>query len=400
MATLGKRIRQLTPSATMNMTAVADRMRADDDDIIGLVGGESDFDTADNVKEAGIAAIRANITRYPPSNGREDLRRALSLKLRRDNNLDYPPDQILVSSGTKPLINAALMALADPGDEVIVPVPYWVSYPEIVRLAGLDPVFVVCPASSGFRLRAEDLAAAITPRTRALILNSPNNPTGAVYREAEMRALLEVLLLHPDVWIITDEIYEDICYLDKRPVSFAALDPGIAARVITINGFSKGYAMAGWRLGYAAGPKSAIDAMLTVIGHIMGACTSISQVAGAEAVNGDRSYLEKNARSYRARRDMAVAAISQMRGLSCRTPDGAFFLWGDCGGTIGRRTSGGKVIQSDEDFVAGAIEHAGVVMLPGSPFGMSPYFRMSYSIDPAILRKALDRLRAYCDALS
>jgi aspartate aminotransferase len=375
-------------------------MRAKNAEIICLVGGEPDFDTADNIKEAGIAAIRANITRYPPTNGREDLRRALSQKLRRDNHLDYPPDQVLVSSGTKPLINAALMALADPGDEVIVPVPYWVSYPEIVRLAGLDPVFVVCPASTGFRLRAKDLAAAITPRTRAVILNSPNNPTGAVYREDELQALLEVLLLHPQVWILTDEIYEDICYLDKRPASFAALDPRIAERVITINGFSKGYAMAGWRLGFAAGPKPAIDAMVTVIGHVMGPCTSISQMAGAEAVNGDRSYLERNCSSYRARRDMAVAAINQMPGLSCQTPDGAFFVWVDCAGTIGRRTPGDKLIQSDEDFVAGIMEHAGVVMLAGSPFGMSPYFRMSYSIDPAILRRALDRLAAYCGSLA
>jgi aspartate aminotransferase len=400
MATLGNRIRRLTPSATMSMTDVAERMRANNADIIGLVGGEPNFNTADNIKEAGIAAIRANITRYPPTNGREDLRRALSQKLRRDNGLDYPPDQILVSSGTKPLINAALMALADPGDEVIVPVPYWVSYPEIVRLAGLDPVFVTCPASSGFRLRAQDVAAAITPRTRALILNSPNNPTGAVYREAELRSILEVLLLHPDVWILTDEIYEDICYLDKRPTSFAALDPRIAERVITINGFSKGYAMAGWRLGYAAGPKPAIDAMLTVIGHLQGACTSISQVAGVEAVTGNRSYLETNARFYRARRDTAVAAINQIPGLSCQTPDGAFFLWGDCAGTIGRRTPSGKIIQSDDDFVAGAMEHAGVIMLPGSPFGMSPYFRISYSVDPAILRKAFDRLGAYCASLA
>jgi aspartate aminotransferase len=249
-------------------------------------------------------------------------------------------------------------------------------------------------------LRAKDLEAAITPRTRALILNSPNNPSGAVYRDADLRELLEVLRLHPDVWILTDEIYEDICYLGKRPTSFAALDSRIAERVITINGFSKGYAMSGWRLGFAAGPKFAIDAMLTVIGHVVGACTSISQVAGIEAVNGDRSYLETHARSFRARRDMAVAAINQMPGLSCQTPDGAFFLWGDCAGTIGRRTRGGKVIQSDEDFVTGAIEHAGVVMLPGSPFGMSPYFRMSYSIDPTVLNKAFDRLRAYCDSLA
>jgi aspartate aminotransferase len=207
------------------------------------------------------------------------------------------------------------------------------------------------------------------------------------------------LLLHPEVWILTDEIYEDICYQSQRPISFATLDPRIASRVITINGFSKGYAMAGWRLGYAAGPKAAINAMQSVVWHINGGCTSISQVAGAEAVSGDRSYLERNARSYRERRDLALAAINQMPGLSCETPDGSFFLWVDCAGAIGRRTPAGKVIQSDSDFVAGAIEHAGVVMLPGSPFGMSPYFRMSYSIDAKILRKALDRLHAYCDAL-
>jgi aspartate aminotransferase len=400
MATIGNRIRRLTPSATMSMTDVAERMRANNKDVINLVGGEPNYNTADNVKEAGIGAIRANITRYPPTSGREDLRRAVSQKFRRENGLDYSPDQVLISSGTKPLINAALMALADPGDEVIVPVPYWVSYPEIVRLAGLDPVFVNCPASSGFRLTAEDLASAITPRTRALLLNSPNNPTGAVYRESDLRAILEVLRPHPDVWILTDEIYEDLCYLDERPPSFATLDPQMAERVITINGFSKGYAMAGWRLGYAAGPKPAIDAMLTVIGHLQGACTSISQVAGVEALNGDHSYLETHAQSYRGQRDIAVAAVNQIPGLSCLTPDGAFFLWGDCAGAIGRRTPSGKVIQSDDDFVAGAMEYAGVIMLPGSPFGMSPYFRMSYSIDPAILRKALDRLGAYCRSLA
>jgi aspartate aminotransferase len=400
MVKLGNRISRLTPSATMNMTAVAERMRSNNAEIIGLVGGEPDFDTAENVKEAGIAAIRANITRYPPTNGRDDLRRALSQKLLRDNQLDYPPEQIVVSSGTKPLIHAALMALADPGDEVIVPIPHWVSYPEIVRLAGLEPVFVTCPASTGFRLRAEDLAAAITPRTRAVLLNSPNNPTGAVYRDDDLRALLDVLRRHPQIWILSDEIYEDICYLSKRPTSVAAIDSRIAERVITINGFSKGYAMAGWRLGYAAGPKAAIDAMLTVLGHVVGPCTSISQLAGMEAVTGDRSYLEQHCNSYRERRDIAVAAVNQMPGLSCQTPDGAFFLWGDCASTIGRRTPGGKLIQSDQDFVAGVMEHAGVVMLAGSPFGMSPYFRMSYSIDPAILRRALDRLNTFCASLT
>ena len=400
MTRLSRRISTLTPSAILTMVMVLEQLRAEGKQIIELVGGEPDYDTPDSGKDAGIAAIRANKTRYPPTDGLADLRRALSRKLQEENGLTYTPQQILVASGTKPLVSAALMALADPGDEVIVPVPYWVSYPEIVRLAGLTPVLVTCPASNRFHLRPEDLAAAITPRTRVLILNSPNNPTGAVYSEAQLRALLEVLKKHPQVWIISDEIYEDICYTGSRPVSFATLDSQVAERVITINGFSKGYAMAGWRVGYAAGPRDAIKAMLGAVGHVSNGGSTISQLAALGALTGDRSFLKLHEREYRERRDLAVNAINQMPGLSCQAPDGGFFVWGDCSGVIGRRTPGGEIIATDDDFVLGALRYANVALLPGAPFGMAPYFRLSYSISLQLLSKAMERLRAYCESLT
>jgi aspartate aminotransferase len=400
MTRLSSRISALTPSAILVMIMVLEELRAEGKEVIELVGGEPDYNTPDSGKDAGIAAIRANKTRYPPTDGVSELRRALSRKLQEENGLSYTPQQILVASGTKPLISAALMALADPGDEVIVPVPYWVSYPEIARLAGLTPVFVTCPASNGFHLRLEDLAAAITPRTRVLLLNSPNNPTGAVYSEAQQRALLEVLKKHPQVWIITDEIYEDICYTGSRPVSFATLDSQVAERVITINGFSKGYAMAGWRVGYAAGPKDVIKAMLGAVGHMSNGGSTISQLAALGALTGDRSFLKIREREYRERRDLAVGAINQMPGLSCQVPDGGFFLWGDCSRVIGRRTPGGEIIKTDEDFVLGALRYANVALLAGAPFGMAPYFRLCYSISLELLSKAMERMRAYCESLT
>jgi aspartate aminotransferase len=329
-----------------------------------------------------------------------DLRRAISKKFQTDNGLDYPAEQILVQAGTKPLLTAAVQSLADPGDEVIVPVPYWVSYPNIALIAGCTPVLVNCPPSSGFRLRPEDLEAAITPRTRVLFLNSPNNPSGAVYSEADLRGLIAVLRRHPQVWIVTDEIYEDICFTEARPVSLATLDPDIAQRTITTNGFSKGYAMAGWRLGFAGGPKEAIRAMAKVSGHAAGSPSGISQVAATEALTGDRWYLRAHEAEYRARRDLVVAAINQMPGLSTQVPDGAFFIWGDCSGVIGRRAPDGKLIESDDDFVVSAIEHAGVVVMPGSPFGMSPYFRLCYSASLEVLEEAMQRLRGFCNRLS
>jgi aspartate aminotransferase len=400
MTRLSQRISALTPSAILVMIMVLEELRAQGKEVIELVGGEPDYNTPEPGKEAGIAAIRANKTRYPPTDGVAELRRALSRKLQEENGLSYPPQQILVASGTKPLVFAAMLALADPGDEVIVPAPYWVSYPELARLAGLTPVFLTCPASNGFHLRPEDLAAAITPRTRVLILNSPNNPTGAVYTEAQQRALLEVVKKHPQLWIITDEIYEDICYTGSRPVSFATLDSEVAKRVITLNGFSKGYAMAGWRVGYAAGPKDAIKAMLGAVGHTSNGGSTISQLAALGALTGDRSFLRIREREYRERRDLAVSAINQMPGLSCQAPDGGFFIWGDCSGVIGRRTPGGEIIRTDEDFVLGVLRHANVALLHGSPFGMAPYFRSSYSISLELLSKAMERMKAYCESLT
>jgi aspartate aminotransferase len=400
MTRLSRRLSALTPSAILVTVMVLQELRAQGKEVIELVGGEPDYDTPETGKEAGIAAIRANRTRYPPTDGLAELRVALSRKLEEENGLTCSPKQILIASGTKPLISAALMVLADPGDEVIVPVPYWVSYPEMARLAGLSPVFVNCPASSGFHLRPEDLAAAITPRTRVLLLNSPNNPTGAVYSEAQLRALLEVLKQHPQVWIITDEIYEDICYTGSRPVSFATLDPQVAERVITVNGFSKGYAMAGWRVGYAAGPPDAIKGILSVVGHMSNGGSTISQLAALGALTGDRSFIKVREREYRERRDLAIGALNRMRGLSCQMPDGGFFAWGDCSGVIGRRTPGGDIIKTDEDFVVGALRHANVALLPGAPFGMAPYFRLCYSISLDLLAKAMERLSAYCDSLT
>lgn len=400
MTRLSRRISALTPSAILVTVMLLQELRAQGKEVIELVGGEPDYDSPDSGKDAGIAAIRANRTRYPPTDGLAELRLALSRKLEEENGLSYTPQQILVASGTKPLISAALMVLADPGDEVIVPVPYWVSYPEMARLAGLAPVFVDCPASSGFHLRPEDLAAAITPRTRVLLLNSPNNPTGAVYSEGQLRALLEVLKKHPQVWIITDEIYEDICYTGSRPVSFATLDPQVAERVITVNGFSKGYAMAGWRVGYAAGPRDAIKGILSAVGHVSNGGSTISQLAALGALTGDRSFIKIREREYRERRDLAISALNEMRGLSCQTPDGGFFAWGDCSGVIGRRTPGGEIIKTDGDFVLGALRYANVALLPGAPFGMAPYFRLCYSISLELLSKAMERMRAYCDSLT
>jgi len=400
MAAVAQRISGLAASATMNMHLMALRLRAEGRDIISLVGGEPDYDTPENIKDAGMAAIRDNITRYPPGGGMMELRQALARKFRDDNRLDYPPEQILVLAGTKPLLTAAALALADPGDEIIIPVPFWVSYPNIALMAGCKPVLVDCPAANGFKLRPGDLAAAITPRTRLLFLNSPNNPTGAVYGEADQRGLVEVLLRHPDVWIATDEIYEDICFTEQRPVSFATIDPRITDRVITVNGFSKGYAMQGWRLGFAGGPREAIRAMARVSGHIAGSAAGFTQVAALKALDDARPYLRQREAEYRACRDLVVTAVNQMPGLSTQVPDGAFFVWGDCSGVLGRRLPDGRTIGSEEDFVTGAIEHAGVAVMPGSPFGMSPYFRLCFSAPIPTLQQAMERLRGYCNALS
>jgi aspartate aminotransferase len=393
------RMAQFRPSPTIAMSALVRRLKAEGRSIIGLVGGEPDFATPDNIKDAGIRAIVGNNTRYTDVDGTIALRQALSAKFKRENGLDYKPDQIVVSSGTKPLLHAALLAMTDPGDEVIIPAPHWVSHPDITRIVGAVPVAVPCPPNTGFRLSPEALEAAITPRTRVLILNSPNNPTGTAYQEDELRALIAVLQRHPDIWVLTDEIYEHIRFDGCVAPSIAALDAGIAERVVTANGFSKGYVMTGWRIGFAGGPAEMMKAIKLIVGQLVGSPNAIAQAAAVEALTGDQSFIEENAAIFQERRDIALQALQQSPGLRCHTPEGAFYLFADCSGTIGRKMPDGRIIETDEDFVLGAIEHAGVALVPGSAFGLSPYFRLSYSLDTAQLRIAMDRLRRYCNEL-
>lgn len=382
----------LLPSVTMHLTDLVKLLRAEGRDIIGLVGGEPDYNTAEPIKQAGIKAIVENVTRYPPGDGIASLREAICQRLWAEKGLPARPEQILVSSGTKPLLNAALLACADRGDEVVIPAPYWISYPEMAKLAGLEPRFLTCLPSNHFIPTADQLRSALSPRTRVVILNSPNNPTGAVYNEAQMLALAAVLRERPEIWIVTDEIYDTIHYTDGPVPSFAALGPELAQRTIAINGFSKGYAMAGWRLGYAFGPHPMIATMGAIINHLTGPTSGITQLAGLEALTGDHSYLKRHADEYRERRDIAVEGVRAIPGLTCLVPDGAFFLWIGWSALQGRIAPNGCLLSTDEDFVHAAAE-AGVMMMPGSAFGMSPYLRISYSVERSQLREALRRLK-------
>ena len=399
MTHISARMGQFRPSPTAAMSALVRKLKSEGRDIIGLVGGEPDFATPDNIKDAGIRAIATNNTRYTDVDGTVALRQALSGKFKRENGLDYPADQIVVTSGTKPLLHAALLAMTDPGDEVIIPAPHWVSHPDITRIAGAVPVTVPCPPETGFRLSAAALEAAITPRTRVLILNSPNNPTGTAYQADDLLALIAVLKRHPDIWVLTDEIYEHIRFDGCVAPSIAALDPEIADRVVTANGFSKGYVMTGWRIGFAGGPAPMMKAIKLIIGQLVGSPSAIAQAAAVEALTGDQAFITENAQVFQERRDIALQVLQQTPGLRCHTPEGAFYLFGDCSGVIGRKRPDGKVIETDEDFVLGSIEHAGVALVPGSAFGLSPYFRLSYSLDTGQLRIAMDRLRRYCNEL-
>ena len=399
MTQISARLGQFRPSPTVAMSALVRKLKAEGRDIIGLVGGEPDFATPEPIKQAGIRAINENSTRYTDVGGTLALRKAISAKFKRDNGLDYPPDQIVASSGTKPLLHAALIAMLDPGDEVIIPAPHWVSHPDIVRIAGGVPVAVPGDPNNGFRLTPEALDAAITPRTRVLILNSPNNPTGTAYQEDELRALAAVLKRHPAIWVLTDEIYEHIRF-DNRPVpSLATVDKEMAERTVTANGLSKGYVMTGWRIGFAGGPPAMMKAINLIIGQLVGPPSAISQAAAVEALEGDQGFITENARVFQERRDIALQVLQQTPGLRCHVPEGAFYLFADCSETIGKTRPDGKVIETDEDFVLGSIEHAGVALVPGSAFGLSPYFRLSYSLDTGQLRVAMDRLRRYCNEL-
>lgn len=376
-------------------------------EVIILSMGEPDFDTEEFIKEAGISAIRRNETKYTEVSGTTALRNALLKKFKYDNDLDYPADQIIVSSGLKPILFNAIYATVDPGDEIIIPAPYWVSYPDIVMLAGAKPAFVACREENGFRLDPNDLAKAISPRTRMLILNTPNNPSGATYSADHLRAIGEVLSKHPNVIVLTDEIYEHLVYDGFKTASFAAANPELYDRTITCNGMSKGYVMTGWRLGFAGAPREIVKAMDTLQSQNLGSPSSIAQAAAVVALDGapkregqnSETYMQRNARSFQARRDLAAEWLNGIPGLHCHKPEGAFYLYPGCAGVIGKTTPQGKRIETDEDFVIAMLESEGIGAVHGGAFGHSPYFRISYAMAKPELEEALRRIERFCRSL-
>jgi aspartate aminotransferase len=396
---LSSRVKAVRPSPTLAMASVSRKLREAGRDIIILSIGEPDFDTEDHIKAAGISAIRGNDTKYTEVSGTKALKQALAAKFERDNGLTYRPDQILVSSGLKLILYNAIFATVEPGEEIIIPAPYWVSYPDIAELAGATPAFVPCQERNGFRLTPQDLAAAITPKTRMLILNTPSNPSGAAYSARDLAALGAVLARHPGVLVMTDEIYEHLVYDGFKPASFAAAAPALYNRTITTNGMSKGYVMTGWRLGFAAGPKAIIQAMETLQSQTLGCASSIAQAAAVAALTGDQGYMARNNRSFQERRDLAVEWLRRIPGLTCHKPEGAFYLYPGCGGVIGRTTPQGKRIATDEDFVLGLLEAEGVAAVHGGVFGHSPYFRISYALAKSDLAEALKRIERFCRSL-
>ena len=390
---------RVQPSATLAVTARARELKREGRDIIGLGAGEPDFDTPDNVKAAAIAAIQRGETKYTDVDGLPELKAAIVAKFARENGLTYTPAQIHVAPGGKAVLFNALMATLSPGDEVIVPAPYWVSYPDMVLLAGGEPVEIVGVEADGFKLRPAVLEAAITPKTKWLILNSPSNPTGAAYTRAELEALAEVLRRHPQVWVMTDDMYEHLVYGDFDYTTFAQVAPDLYDRTLTVNGVSKAYAMTGWRIGYAGGPKALIDLMRKVAGQTTSNPASISQWAAVEALNGPQDFIAERGRAFEKRRDLVVSMLNQATGLRCPTPEGAFYVYPSIEGLIGKTTDGGVVIDSDATFTTELLNAEGVAVVQGSAFGLSPYFRISYATSDSVLEEGCRRIQRFCASL-
>ncbi|MBS3650933.1 pyridoxal phosphate-dependent aminotransferase [Pseudaminobacter sp. 19-2017] len=399
MAFLADALSRVKPSATIAVTQKARELKAKGRDVIGLGAGEPDFDTPDNVKNAAIDAIRRGETKYPPVSGIPQLREAIAKKFKRENNLDYKPEQTIVGTGGKQILFNAFMATLNPGDEVVIPAPYWVSYPEMVALCGGESVFAATSGQNGFKLTAEALEKAITPKTKWLVLNSPSNPSGAAYTEAELRALGDVLLKHPHVWVLTDDMYEHLTYGDFVFKTVAEVEPQLYERTLTMNGVSKAYAMTGWRIGYAAGPVALIKAMDMIQGQqTSGACT-IAQWASVEALNGPQDFVAKNKAIFQNRRDLVVSMLNQARGISCPSPEGAFYVYPSCAELIGKTAASGKVIANDEEFCAELLESEGVAVVFGSAFGLGPNFRISYATSEALLEEACHRIQRFTASL-
>ena len=399
MSLIAERLSRIKPSLTIAVSQKARELKAAGRDVIGLGAGEPDFDTPDNIKAAAIAAIQRGETKYTNPEGTPELKAAVAAKFRRENDLDYTPNQVIVGTGGKQVIYNALMATLNPGDEVIIPAPFWVSYPDMVLLAEGEPVIVPCSQNNGFKLRPEDLEAAITPRTRWIILNSPSNPTGAAYTHDEMKAITDVLLRHEHVWVLTDDMYEHLVYDGFKFVSPAQVEPALKNRTLTMNGVSKAYCMTGWRIGYAAGPVELIKAMTTIQSQSTSNPSSISQAAAVEALNGPQDFIPAHNKVFKQRRDLVVRMLNQCPGLHCATPEGAFYVYPSCAGVIGKTTPKGDKIESDGDFVAYLLESVGVAAVQGEAFGLSPYFRISYATATEVLEDACARIKKACEAL-
>jgi len=400
MPFLADRLSRIKPSPTIAVSTKAQELKREGRDVIGLGAGEPDFDTPQHIKDAAAQAAAEGKTKYAPAAGIPELREAVCAKLERDNGLTYTPDQISVGCGGKQTIFNALMATLNPGDEVIVPAPYWVSYTDITLLAEGTPVVVECGVDAGFKLRPDQLEAAITPRTKWLMLNSPSNPTGAGYTADDLKALADVLVRHPHVWVMTDDMYEFIVYDGFEFATIAEVAPELYDRTLTLNGLSKAYCMTGWRVGYAAGTVELIKAMNKLQSQSTTSTSTLSQWAAVAALNGDHGFIAEHNKAFKERRDLVVSMLNQTDGLSCNTPEGAFYVYPLCDGVIGKTTPQGKTLQTDEDLVSYLLDSEGVAAVHGAAFGLSPYFRISYATSTDLLREACTRIQRACAALT
>lgn len=399
MAFLADALSRVKPSATIAVSQKARELKAAGRDVIGLGAGEPDFDTPDNIKEAAIDAIKRGETKYTPVAGIPPLREAIAKKFKRENGLDYDPSQVIVGTGGKQILFNALMATLNEGDEVIIPAPFWVSYPEMVAICGGTSVPIATSIESKFKLSPEALEAAITPKTKWLIFNSPSNPSGGAYSHDELKALTDVLMRHPHVWVLTDDMYEHLVYDDFKFVTPAEVEPKLYDRTLTMNGVSKAYAMTGWRIGYAAGPIELIKAMDMIQGQQTSGACSIAQWAAVEALNGPQDFIETNKTLFKGRRDLVVSMLNQAAGIECPSPEGAFYVYPSCADLIGKTAPSGKVIETDADFVTELLETEGVAVVHGSAFGQGPNFRISYATSDELLEEACTRIQRFCGSL-
>ena len=399
MVKLSKSINRIKPSATMAVTQQARELKSQGKDIIGLGAGEPDFDTPENIKEAAIAAIKSGDTKYTAVDGTPELKSAIKDKFKRDNNLDYNLDEISVGTGGKQIIFNAFAVTLDQGDEVIIPAPYWVTYPDVVNYFNAKPIFVKCSELNNFKITAEELEKTINPSTKWFILNSPSNPTGACYSKKELEDIAAVLERYPQINVLTDDLYEHLIYEDTKFYTIAEVAPNLKDRVLTLNGVSKAYAMTGWRIGYAGGNKDLIKAMSKLQSQSTSNPTSISQAAAVEALNGNNNFIAERNLIFQNRRDNLLISLNNMEGINCNTPDGAFYVFPSCKGVIGKRAKDNKTINDDEDFTSALLNHAGVAVVQGSAFGLEGHFRISYATSDENLQNACERLSKFCSEL-